>query len=441
MKHKSIITVVVLAVALGTAFLAVAQKKDPVRIRFVSLAWQTQAIAAVKQVLAAWNASNPNIQVDYQQVSWDDIQNYMTTSFEAKNVPDVFHFESTPIMEFATRGYLTDLSKLIPGEMKQDIASGAWKTVTDEKGGVYGIPFLWESLIILYNKDLINEAKIKLPTIQRPWNWDDLQKAAKALTKDKNGDGQTDQYGAAFGLRSPTNRILNLGLGFEGDFFYKEAGKWTMKVGDNEKALLKILYNMHHVDKTASLDGLTAATADLFTGFFAGKYAMLPGIGVWARQTIIESGPKNFKWGVLPPLKAKTQAQGSAHADALDPWQPRTASCRGDAIPFVLRQPRQQRQARRRRLALPDADILVARSAILERREWLEDLDRLRPLPDDGSVPANTRLQRDSHACPDPDLPAVPGQPPQPRGHGQTHRGGGQRHTGKVLQVVMIGAG
>lgn len=310
MKRRPIIALTVIAL-LSTVFLAVAQR-TPTRIRFVSLAWQTQAIAAVKEVVSGWNAANPNIQVDYQQVSWDDIQNYMTTSFEAKNVPDVFHYESTPVMEFATRGYLTDLSKLIPEEMKQDIAPGAWKTVTDDKGGVYAIPFLWESLIILYNKDLINEAKIKLPTIQRPWNWDDLQKAAKALTRDKNGDGQTDQYGAAFGLRSPTNRILNLSLGFDADYFYKEGGKWVMKVGDNEKTLLKILYNMHHVDKTASLDGLTSATADLFTGFFAGKYAMLPGIGVWARQTIIESGPKNFNWGVLPPIKAKTQAQGSA---------------------------------------------------------------------------------------------------------------------------------
>lgn len=308
MKGKWLVALAL--VVSGSTFLALAQR-TPVRLRFVSLAWQTQAIAAVKQAVTNWNAANPNVQVDYQQVSWDDIQNYMTTSFEAKNVPDVFHYESTPVMEFATRGYLTDLSKLIPSEMKQDIASGAWKTVTDDKGGVYAIPFLWESLVILYNKDLFNAAKIKVPTIQRPWNWDDLQKAAKALTRDRNGDGQTDQWGAAFGLRSPTNRILNLSLGFDADYFYNTNGKWSIKVGDNEKALLKILYNMHQVDKTASLDGLTAASADLFTGFFAGKYAMLPGIGVWARQTIVESGPKNFNWGVLPPLKAKSQAQGS----------------------------------------------------------------------------------------------------------------------------------
>ena len=108
--------VVALTAALiaGVGLLAVqAQQKPSVKLRFVSLAWQTQAVAAVKEVVGAWNAANPRVQIDYQQVSWDSVQDYLTTSFEAKNVPDVFHYESTPVMEFANRNYLTDLSKLV----------------------------------------------------------------------------------------------------------------------------------------------------------------------------------------------------------------------------------------------------------------------------------------------------------------------------------------
>ena len=284
----------------------------PVKLRFVSLAWQTQAIAAVKAAVAGCNAQNKNVQVEYQQVSWDSVQDYLTTSFQAANVPDVFHYESTAVMEFGAQGALTDLSKLIPGEMKADIAPGAWQTVTAENGAVYGVPFLWESLITLYNKDLFKQAGIRVPTIAKPWSWAEFQAASKKLTIDKNGDGTPEQYGSAFGLRAPTNRILNLSLGFEGDYFYKVNGKWTVKVGDKEKALLRILLDMHYADKSASPAGLSAQSPELFAGFFSGKFAMLPGIGVWARQTIAESGPKNFNWGVLPPIKALSQAQGSA---------------------------------------------------------------------------------------------------------------------------------
>ena len=307
MKYASLMTA---ALFLAAPF-AQAQQ-GPVKLRFVSLAWQTQAIAAVKQAVAGCNAQNKAVQVEYQQVSWDSVQDYLTTSFEAKNVPDVFHYESTPVMEFAARGYLTDLSKMLPTEMKSDIAPGAWATVTADNGAIYGVPFLWESLITLYNKDLFKQANIRIPTTSRPWTWAEFQKASKTLTRDKNGDGVIDQYGSAFGLRSPTNRILNLSLGFDGDYFYKSGNKYVVKVGDKERALLKILLDMHYTDKSASPDGLTAQSPELFTGFFSGKYAMLPGIGVWARQTIAESGPKGFNWGVLPPIKGVSQAQGSA---------------------------------------------------------------------------------------------------------------------------------
>ncbi|THF87157.1 sugar ABC transporter substrate-binding protein [Deinococcus sp. KSM4-11] len=309
MKRLTLITAVLLtAVQPGIH----AQAQTPVKLRFVSLAWQTQAIAATKAAIAECDAKDAAYTIDYQQVSWDSIQDYLTTSFEAKNVPDIFHYESTEVMEFGDRGYLTDLSKLIPAEMKADVAKGAWATVTADNGAVYGVPFLWESLITLYNKDLFKKAGIRPPTVAKPWSWEEFQAASKKLTLDTNGDGKTDQFGSAFGLRSPTNRILNLALGFGGDYFYKSGNKYVVKVGDKEKALLKILLNMHYTDKSASPDGLTAQSPELFNGFFTGKYAMLPGIGVWARQTIAESGPPGLNWGVLPPIKAVTQDQGSA---------------------------------------------------------------------------------------------------------------------------------
>ncbi|MFK7603749.1 ABC transporter substrate-binding protein [Deinococcus sp. SM5_A1] len=308
---KSTLLVSAALLTLVSSFPAQAQTA-PVKLRFVSLAWQTQAIAAVKDAVAGCDAANKNIQVDYQQVSWDSIQDYLTTSFQAKNVPDVFHYESTPVMEFAAQGVLTDLSKLIPAEMKTDIAPGAWATVTAEGGAIYGVPFLWESLITIYNKDLFKAAGIRVPTIAKPWSWAEFQAASKKLTVDKNGDGKPEQYGSAFGLRSPTNRIMNLALGFGGDYFYKDGGKYVMRVGDKEKALLKILMDMQYTSKSAAPEGLTAQSPELFSGFFSGKFAMLPGIGVWARQTIAETGPKNLNWGVLPPIKATTQEQGSA---------------------------------------------------------------------------------------------------------------------------------
>ena len=286
--------------------------QEPVQLRFVSLAWQPQAIESVTQLVEAWNAENPAIQVEYQQVDWGSIQDYLITSFETGDVPDIFHYESAAILDFGRRGYLTDLSPLVSDDLENDVAEGAWASVTGEDGGIYGVPFLWESLITLYNRDLFEEAGVTPPTVDDPWTWEEMRTAAEQLTADTDGDGQTDQWGAAFGLRSPVNRVLNLSLGFGGEYFYQEDGEWVVSVGEEEQALLNNIMSMMYESETASLDGIGLSGPELFPGFFEGKYAMLPGIGVWARQQIIENGPEDFNWGVLPPLMAKSQRQGSA---------------------------------------------------------------------------------------------------------------------------------
>jgi multiple sugar transport system substrate-binding protein len=281
-------------------------------LRFVSLAWQPQAIASVQQLVDEWNSQHPDIQVEYQQVDWGSIHDFLITSFETGAVPDIFHYESTQILDFGRRGYLADLGPWLSDDMKNDVVDGAWATVTDDRGGVWGVPFLWESLIILYNQDLFELAGVQAPTIDDPWTWQELQAAAELLTRDKDGDGDIDQYGAAFGLRAPVNRILNLSLGFDGEYFYRDGDDWTVRVGEGEKQLLNIIMGMMYESETASLDGVGLSGPELFPGFYEGKYAMLPGIGVWARQQIVESGPDGFNWGVLPPVMGESQRQGSA---------------------------------------------------------------------------------------------------------------------------------
>lgn len=283
----------------------------PVQLRFVSLAWQKQSIDANKAIIDQWNKANPLIQVEYVQGDWGSIHDYMLTSFESGDVPDIFHYESTAIIDFANRGYLTDLSGMIPDEMKKDIVQGAWDSVNSATGKVYGLPFLWESMITLYNKKAFAEAGITPPTVANPWTWTQMMEAAKKLTKDANNDGTPEQYGASWGLRAPVNRILNLSLNFDGLFFYEVNGQTVVRVGEAEKKVLRNINEMMYVDKSASLDGIGQSGTSLLPGFYAGKYAMLPGLGVWARQQVVEQAPADFQWGVLPPLKGETQNQGS----------------------------------------------------------------------------------------------------------------------------------
>ncbi len=336
-------------------------------MRFVSLAWQEGTIAANKSIVAEWNAAHPELQVEYIQGTWNSAHDYLITSFETGDVPDIFHYESSVIIDYAMRGYLTDLSPYISAEMKKDILDVAWATVTRPSGEVGGIPFLIESIVVLYNRSMFEKEGIVPPTVAHPWSWDDVQMAAKKLTKDFDNDGVIDQYGAAFGLRSSANIIMNTSISFGGSFFRKEEGHFVVSVRDGEKKLLGTIVDMLYKDKTASPSSIGESGAGMIPGFFSGRYAMLIGIGSWGRQQIVENGPKEFSWGVMPPLKAKTQTYGASTQTLSVPKQSNRAKEAMEFIDFMLSSKNMAR------LALGDWMIPTRRSC-LSMREF-QDAD------------------------------------------------------------------
>ena len=355
-------------------------------LRFVSLAWQEQALAANKAIVAAWNAAHPETPVEYVQGTWNSIHDYLITGFETGEVPDVFHYESSIIIDFAIRGYLADLAPMLTSEMKQDILEVAWASVTRPNGQIIGIPFLIESTVVLYNRDLLAQAHLMPPSFDQPWTWEDLRAAARQLTKDTNNDGVIDQWGAAFGLRNSANLVMNLSISFGGSFFQQEAGKYVVSVGDPERELLTTLMNMLYEDHSTSPASIGQTGASMIPGFFSGKYAMLVGIGAWARQQLAANAPAGFHWGVIPPLKAVTQNTGISTQTLSIPRQSQRQAEAMAFINFMLSAANMAElarsdwmiPARRSCLAMPEFqtagdgwDVVSASAKFLATGSWL----------------------------------------------------------------------
>jgi multiple sugar transport system substrate-binding protein len=280
----------------------------PVKLKFLSLAWQKDSLAANKRLVAEWNKANPGIQVQYVQGSWDNVNDQLVTSFEGGDPPDVIHDDSSALAGFASQGYLTDLTKLIPSTLKNDIPPTAWGTATfaGQGGGdqgVYGVPFLLESQVILANKKLLDDAGVPVPTAANPWTWDQYQQIAKKLTTGK-------RFGVAWALKAPVNRVLNLSLNFGGTFFQTTGGRTTVKVGPQEREVLQRIHDQLYKDKSADPSALGMGTADPLPGFYAGKYAMLPA-SIYMRQQVVEQAPKDFEWVTIPPLKGQSTQEGA----------------------------------------------------------------------------------------------------------------------------------
>ncbi|MEV4472499.1 sugar ABC transporter substrate-binding protein [Nonomuraea sp. NPDC049504] len=280
---------------------------EPVTIDFLSLAWQKESVAANKQLVDEWNKANPDIQVTYVQGSWDNVNDQLVTQFSGGTAPDVIHNDSPALSGFASDGYLLDLKDKLPAELKSDIPQPAWDTVTFDDGqggqGVYGVPFLQESQVIIANKKLLDAADVRVPTPDNPWTWDEFSAAARKMTK-----GGT--YGVAWPMKSPVNKTLNLALNFGGTFFQTTDGKTTVKVGPEEREVLQRIHDQLHKDKSADPAALGQGTADPLPAFYQGKFAMLP-TGVYLRQQVAEQAPDDFEWVTLPAPKGTSASQGA----------------------------------------------------------------------------------------------------------------------------------
>ncbi|MFE9622278.1 ABC transporter substrate-binding protein [Streptomyces sp. NPDC006527] len=264
----------------------------PITLRFQSLAWQEESVEANKELVREWNASHPDVKVEYVQGSWDSVHDQLLTSFEGGEAPDVIHDASDDLADFAYGGYLADLTGLLPERLRSDIPQRSWETATFGDG-VYGVPFLQEPRVLIANATWLKESGVRIPTPERPWSWAEFREITGRLS----GDGR---YGVAWPLKDPVSATLNLSLSAGGQLFHRDAdGKVTVRFEAGDEVVPRTIHDQVGVDGSAPGSLLGSGGSDTLPGFFAGRYAMVP-LGFSYRQQIVQQAPKGFDWQVLP---------------------------------------------------------------------------------------------------------------------------------------------
>ncbi|MFI7409435.1 ABC transporter substrate-binding protein [Streptomyces sp. NPDC049627] len=274
-----------------------------VTLRFQSLAWQEESVEVNKELVKEWNATHPDVKVEYIQGSWDGVHDQLLTSFEGGEAPDVIHDASDDLADFAYGGYLADLTDLLPQRLKSDIPQRSWDTATFGDG-VYGVPFLQEPRVIIANARWLKEAGVRIPTPERPWSWPEFRK----ITEQLSGDGK---YGVAWPLKEPVSATLNLSLSAGGQLFHRGTdGKVAIRFAAGDQVVPRTIHDQANTDHSASPTTLGSGGSDTLPGFFGGRYAMVP-LGFSYRQQIVQQAPKGFDWQVLPaPEGADGLTQG-----------------------------------------------------------------------------------------------------------------------------------
>jgi len=204
---------IILLILTAVSHVAVAQDQT-------TLLWgmwgSPEEIAVHQQVADAYMKANPNVKIELWSQPWGDYFTKMKTLFAAGDgtaIPDVFFM--SPVQDYAAAKQIQDLTPYIE-KTKLDLTDywpGALES-TSYDGKVYGLPRDSGVDVLYYNKDDFDKAGLKYPTDD--WTWDDLHKAAEALT-----------------IKDASGRVSRYGLGAQGDKYFDFVGGNGGKILDD----------------------------------------------------------------------------------------------------------------------------------------------------------------------------------------------------------------
>ncbi|MFJ4922528.1 extracellular solute-binding protein [Streptomyces sp. NPDC088725] len=117
----------------------------------------------VKAFKDDYEDKHPSIDLNIEIKGWAGIGNTVTAALGGKDTPDVIEVGNTQVAQYADSNNLRDLTL----ESVRDLGSKDWLPGLADPGSIdgaqFGIPWYAANVVVIYNKDLFEQAGIKTP--------------------------------------------------------------------------------------------------------------------------------------------------------------------------------------------------------------------------------------------------------------------------------------
>ena len=279
--------------------------------------WDENAVAAYEESFAAFTEqSGWNVKIDV--VPWADYWTRLPLDVASGDAADVYWMNSANYVLYKDSGDLLDINEVVP-----DGASQWEKAVVDlysRDGGLWGVPQIWDSIAVFYNKALVEEAGVDPSALafDPAADTDSLRDAGRKLTVDGEGrhpgeDGFDVDSRAQFGFNSQADRQAIIGpmLASNGAQWQDE-DVYTFASPEGIEAFqyMADLINVENIAPSAADTNENGDfTRDLFTQgklalFQSGPYNLLP---------VSDGVADSFEWALAAPVAGPDGAKSLVH--------------------------------------------------------------------------------------------------------------------------------
>lgn len=143
--------------------------------------------AATLAALEEFNKVYPGVSVKTEYQGYDGYHDKMFTQLAGGTAPDLFQYNPENMPEVVGEGKLLCLDDYVKsGQLNLDDVSDATLVDCTVDGKLYGIPMSTQTVCVIYNKTLFEEAGVEYP--KDDWTWEDYDRIVLEL-KDKLPEG------------------------------------------------------------------------------------------------------------------------------------------------------------------------------------------------------------------------------------------------------------
>jgi len=178
------LTIIVLVMLLAAATLFAGCTKDevtePVTIKFMTFSANPESGISLDEMKAIFEEQNPDIKVEIETLGYDDYFVSLQTKFLGNDAPDCFETNFENFVAYADQGLLADLEGSIASSgVDLSVLNQATVNAFNLDDTQYGLPYSFSNVVLIYNKDLFDQAGIDYPTSD--WTWADADAAGAAI--------------------------------------------------------------------------------------------------------------------------------------------------------------------------------------------------------------------------------------------------------------------
>lgn len=262
----------------------------PVTIRFMTHnTLEEPAGTVLKEMIAEFEAQNPDIKIQIEEVPNADILTKLTAYAQANDLPDVIDGQFG-LASFVSLDAALDITDRIDADgLRESFIPVALQAATDSNGRILGMPLYTGTDALYYRTDHFEEAG--LDPNAPPKTWQELVDSAKALTSPRQGRFGFGMYGKTHTVRC-IHFMQNNGPDGEMLRLNRDTGIWTILVNSPESIeaiqFMVDLARVHQVVPPSVVEMDYPANVSAFAG---GNISMLT-TGPWGAQTFVGTNPE-----------------------------------------------------------------------------------------------------------------------------------------------------